>query len=130
MGESWNQKVGKRYRHHVQLKTVGFTSPNLFDDAEQIEKQYFGHLESEATGLEVGAFVNLFMFGKRCRPALAVGKDVIGYVEGESAADIHEQVKGQETWPVLLRMKIVRKDPNSNTIVISPSAMDKTRKNP
>ena len=42
MGESWKQRVGKRYRHQLQISANKLADQPLFSDPDEIEKQYVG----------------------------------------------------------------------------------------
>ena len=70
----------------------------------------------------VGSEIGIFLTSRRARPALVVGNQVIGYIDGDSATDIQEQTKRNKCWPVLLRTKVVSCGLRTDTVIVSPVA--------
>ena len=126
MGESWIQRVGKRYRHQLQVGANKLADQPLFNEPDEIEKHNIGCVDTELDSLVLGSEIGIFLTSKRARPALVVGNQVIGYVDGDSATDIQEQVSKRECWPVLLRTKVVARGVRTDTVIISP-VVDRAR---
>lgn len=127
MGENWIQKKKKQYRHQLQNGASTLTLPTVYEGFEEVEKEYIAHLDKGLNDVVAGMELGIFMLGKRARPALVTENDVIGYVEGDSAGDIQSQLDDVANWPVLLRVRVVRRDSKSDTIIISPIS-EKPRK--
>lgn len=124
MGEDWHHKKARQYKRHMQEKAGSLAPAPLFDVPEEVEKQYMGHLDEAECNISSDALVTLFIASPKARPAILSGTMVIGRMEDDSAADAAQNAT---TWPVILQLRVLDRDPSGETLILSPLNRSKAR---